>query len=497
METDYLTGSSSFRMAHRYANLTAVPSLVAHESGIRDRNDPPSERHLRCVWADPSLRPQALHTLEGEPVRVEDPGRWNLEAGPDFLDAILAIGHKARRVVGDVEVHLRPADWQHHGHSSDPAYAKVVCHLTYWSGRLPDGVLPPGATHIALRGALAAMPGFSFESIDVDAFPYATLTAERPPCAEALAAMPGGARMALLDAAGQERLRAKAARMATAISEVGPDQALYEEWMVALGFKNNRSAFRHLAHAIPVQELRDISEGDVLTAYAILLGVAGLIPRQCTPDREDESVGFIRRMWTAWWKRESRFEKRMLPRNLWRLSGCRPLNHPTRRLAGAADLFVRQLSLTDQILSIDTRNPIVWRDALHDIMEASVAMEFVLHRQGLASRRRPQAIALIGAEREAAIAANVVLPFLAACGKSVEPLFAALAIEANNAVIRETAHALFGRDHSPSLYRTGLRQQGLIQIAQDFCLDRRTGCAGCRLPAAIGRWPGTLNFTPV
>jgi hypothetical protein len=335
------------------------------------------------------------------------------------------------------------------------------------------------------------MPGFSFESIDVDAFPYAALTAEHPPCADALASIPNGARIALLEAAGQERLRAKAARMATAIGEIGPDQALYEEWMVALGFKNNRAAFRHLARAIPVQELRDMSEGDALTAYAILLGVAGLLPRQCAPDREDESVGFIRRMWTAWWKRESRFEKRLLPRNLWRLAGCRPLNHPARRLAGAADLFTRQPPLTDQILSIDTGNPIAWRDALHDIMEASVAMEFVLHRQGLAGRRQPQPIALIGTEREAAIAANVALPFLAACGKSVEPLFAALATEANNAVIRETAHALFGRDHSPSLYRTGLRQQGLIQIAQDFCLDRRTGCAGCRLPAAIGRWPAT------
>lgn len=121
----------------------------------------------------------------------------------------------------------------------------------------------------------------------------------------------------------------------------------------------------------------------------------------------------------------------------------------------------------------------------HSTLEPTAALDFILHRQGIAGSRKPAPIALIGAEREAAIVSNVVIPFLAACGKTVEPLFSSLASEADNSVIRETAHALFGRDHTPSLYGTGLRQQGLIQIAHDFCLDRRTGCAGCKLPAEL------------
>ena len=53
---------------------------------------PYSERHLQCVWFDEIYRPVVLHTLDGEEVMVESPGRWNLESGPDFLDAILLIG---------------------------------------------------------------------------------------------------------------------------------------------------------------------------------------------------------------------------------------------------------------------------------------------------------------------------------------------------------------------------------------------------------------------
>ncbi|MEM7397281.1 MAG: DUF2851 family protein, partial [Verrucomicrobiota bacterium] len=75
------------------------------------------ERHVQCLWFDAALRPTTLLTEAGEPVRVEAPGRWNLEAGPDFLDAVLYIGEEERRMTGDVEVHIHPSGWVHHGHA--------------------------------------------------------------------------------------------------------------------------------------------------------------------------------------------------------------------------------------------------------------------------------------------------------------------------------------------------------------------------------------------
>ena len=98
-----------------------------------------NERHLQCIWADARLRPARLVTTGGRPVRVLDPGRWNGGPGPDFRGAKLEIGGELRR--GDVEVHVRPGDWNAHGHSGDPAYADVALHVA-WFPPAPGEALP-------------------------------------------------------------------------------------------------------------------------------------------------------------------------------------------------------------------------------------------------------------------------------------------------------------------------------------------------------------------
>jgi hypothetical protein len=61
--------------------------------------------------------------------------------------------------------------------------------------------------------------------------------------------------------------------------------------------------------------------------------------------------------------------------------------------------------------------------------------------------------------------------------------------EDDNRFIRHTAHSLFGHDHNPALYRTGLRQQGLLQLFHDFCLNSRECCGACTLPRALASQP--------
>ena len=95
--------------------------------------------------------------------------------------------------------------------------------------------------------------------------------------------------------------------------------------------------------------------------------------------------------------------------------------------------------------------------------------------------RRP--VALLGPARAAALAANAILPFLAATRPELAgQLCRGLPSETVSAPMRTMANRLFGRDHNPgALYSAdGLRQQGLLQIFADFCLNARGGCAGCR-----------------
>ena len=449
-----------------------------------------TERHLKCVWFDPALRPAHLCTEQDDAIIIEHAGRWNLEAGPDFLGATLCIGPDRRRLSGDVEIHVHPADWRRHGHARDAAYARVIAHVTYFPGYLPADSLPPGTVQIALKDSLAANPCFSFENMDITAYPYAQRTSATP-CARILPAWPPDNLVALFESAGEDRLRRKAERLALAIGEKGADQVLYEELMNALGYKQNRTPFRTLAEQLPLTALRETSGGDTMTAYALLMGIAGLLPAQTDTRWDPETRMFVRQLWNRWWKHQNRWSHSSLKADHWRLSGIRPQNHPRRRLMAAAVLFTQQTMPGQQLQALRTDNPENWMEQVMAWLQPKVNT-YWRHRLALGGRRQTTAVSLTGAQRAAAILSNVMLPFLAALDTPSFPgieLLRRLPPEQDNSIVRQAAFNLLGPDHNRKLYQTGLRQQGLIQIFHDFCLNDRSGCAACRLRERLESFP--------
>ena len=256
-----------------------------------------TERHVQAIWYDAALRPKGLVTRRGSAVTVVSPGEWNLGPGPDFRQAVLEIGKDRRRVVGDVEVHLCPNDWDFHGHGADPRYRNVIAHVTWGCGPVP-GSLPPGAISIWLGRFATSDTTFAPEQIDLTAYPYARLPSDMRPCEEKIGHDPDRARQILAEA-GRHRLRMKARRMSGRLCAARGDhaQVFYEEMMTALGYVRNQVPFRRVAERVPIAELSD----DVAMAKTMLLAAGG-------------------------------FEE-------WDRTGCRPHNEPERRLANAAAVF--------------------------------------------------------------------------------------------------------------------------------------------------------------
>ncbi len=446
-----------------------------------------SERHLRCAWFDDAIRPALLRTEDGAEIAVEYPGRWNLEAGPDFLGTSLRLGPARRRLSGAVEIHVHPSDWRRHGHDRDPAYARVIAHVTWFPGRLTDDSLPPGCLQIPLQDAISANPIFSFECLDLTAYPYAQ-RASATPCARMLATWTPDQLADLFESAGEERLRRKATRLEDAMEIRHPEQALYEELMTALGYKHNRTLFRRLAEICPLATLREESGRDMTTAYALLLGIAGLLPAQTESRWDTATRAFIRQLWNRWWKHQARWQSVALNPGAWKLGGIRPQNHPRRRLMAAACLFTRQMTPVAYLQSLPPLPPPAWIEQVMAWLQPH-AGTYWRNRLALDGLSQSAAISLIGARRAAAILCNVVAPFLAAqAGRDGKlPSFPDLEIlrqlppEEDNSIVRQAAAYLLGPDHNPKLYRSGLRRQGLIQIFQDFCLNDRSHCAACEL----------------
>lgn len=468
----------------RYQALV-LPATACVKDGAPDSSFPWTERHLRCVWADESIRPSTLSSMDGRTVSVVNPGRWNLEAGPDFLDAILKIGPNECTIRGDIELHIRPMDWRHHKHAADPRYKNVIAHITYFEGVLTFPDMPASVLQVPLRTSLQLIPSFSFDGLDLLAYPFAVI-APRPPCAELIKNWSPDQRGALLDSAGEERLRLKSARLAKSIADKGRDQILYEEFLGALGYKHNRLPFLQLARTLPLQRLRQESEASPLHAYALLLGVGGLLPPKSNPLWDGETRVFIRSLWDIWWKHQSAWHDQVMSRSAWTVSNLRPANNPLRRLMAAAHIFSRD-PCTVSSLALDSESPVDLCRSWLSRLQAEGENSYWAWRGSLARPRYARAESLIGPGRAATILNNIMVPWWAAT-QTIQvdsPLLTTLPAEDLNRFVKHTAHALFGHDHSPALYHSGLRQQGLLQIFHDFCLGSKNGCSGCPLPTAL------------
>ena len=262
---------------------------------------PLTERHVQAIWYDAALRPSTLRTVRGGDVTVVDPGTWNLEAGPDFRQAVLELGRDRRRVIGDVEVHLRPADWSAHRHGDDPAYRNVVAHVTWYRGE-PPPELPEKCVSICLGTFLRTRNDFSPDEIDVTAYPYAKLPRTERPCERFFGRNPDLG-LAVLRAAGVQRLWIKARRFQMRFMRTGdPEQVFNEELFAAFGYTKNSESFRALAERLPLSEL------------------------PATEEMAREALNSVA-------------ELEIVRRHPWRLSNVRPNNAPSVRLSDAAAIF--------------------------------------------------------------------------------------------------------------------------------------------------------------
>ncbi|MEI6892435.1 MAG: DUF2851 family protein [Pontiella sp.] len=415
---------------------------AVHETALPFSRFPWCERHIQCLWADTRNRPTPLRTSEGERVEIEHPGDWNLEAGPDFLNAALLIGKEKRRITGDLEIHIHPNGWKQHGHAGDPNFENTRFHVVYF-----QGLEIPGLIQIPLQETLATDPRFSFDNIDLTAFPYSIPSGNFP-----MLGIHPDQKIQWLEAAGEERLRLKAERLALAMQNKEPEQVLWEELMAALGYKNNKAPFRKLATLLPLARLRSLAQTPD-EVYAILLGLSGLLPKNTDPKWPPKTKTFIRTIWDFWWKQSEELQELALNKTEWTLAGLRPANHPVRRLMAAAFYSVQTLEISNHWKRLTHFGPNHWNTHI-----------------SWKSTCTPTA--LVGQARANAIITNLLAPFQAATG-ATELHVEKLPAEPNNSIIRQTAYILFGPDHTAKVYKSALARQGLIQIFHDYLITHR------------------------
>jgi hypothetical protein len=470
---------------------------------LRDENDLPPERLLQAVWLHQRLRRDRLQTADGKPVRVFHPGFPSAGGGPDFFGAVIQIGAGAP-LSGDVEIDLRAGGWRAHGHDRNPNFKNVILQVVWddtevrasapQNRGLPDQPTPglqPLPPRLALSCSLDAPLSelhLWLESESPRRFPENL----RGQCCPPLSELETTRLTGLLCEAGGARFQSKAAHFRARAQQVGWEQSLWEGLFRALGYQHNAWPMQTLA------ELHGRWTRGVDSAFdlqARLFGVSGLLPPEL-PRGPAGDDGYLRRVWDRWWRERDAFDDCILPRAAWKFHGLRPANQPQRRLALAA----RWLAAGDTVPRLERWCAADLPDeklshSLREIFEVGHDEFWSWHWTFRSARlKKPQP--LLGDARVTDLAVNVVLPWLwtrAVEGKSaklqrvVERRYFAWPPAQDNAVLRLARQRLLGTGRG-RWCRSAAAQQGLMQIARDFCGHANAMCEPCRFPELVRGW---------
>ncbi len=214
-----------------------------------------AERVLQRIWLRGDFRRENLRTLSDQPLAVLSPGRWNLLDGPDFFGAELDIG--GRRVVGDVEVHFRRADWHAHGHEHDPRYGGVVLHLVLFPPKVGEAV---ARTFDGRQPELLVLLPHLNRDLEEYAAEEALLALEGKDCVgllEGFLQKPLELRRATLRQKAATRWRQKRTYAHSRLQAAGSwAAACHQACLEGLGLSRNRAPMANLALAWPIERLR-------------------------------------------------------------------------------------------------------------------------------------------------------------------------------------------------------------------------------------------------
>jgi len=203
-----------------------------------------SERLLQKIWDRGDFDSRRLTTLDGRPVILENRGKWNGLAGPDFRQARVRIGDAIK--TGDVELHLYADDWIAHRHAEDRAYSDVCLHVV---------LFPPSAAHrtIGCDGSeipvVVLLPVLRHDLEEYAAEDAVETMANRS-CDQLRDALrelePVQIRQHLMDGA-MRRWRRKVHYAKLRIERLGFDEACHQTAMEVLGYRFNRVPMLNLA----------------------------------------------------------------------------------------------------------------------------------------------------------------------------------------------------------------------------------------------------------
>ncbi|GEN75129.1 DUF2851 family protein [Chryseobacterium hagamense] len=313
-----------------------------------------TEKLLQYLWNYKVFTHFDFKNTAGDPVEILDFGKWNTDAGPDFLAGKI----KMNGVVfaGNIELHVKSSDWIFHNHSIDPNYRNIILHVVFQHDLEIEELVEQNIPTLELK-----------EHIDTTVLrKYEKLIGETRfiPCEQIF--RPDQIPVHFHESNILKKLEDKSAELEQNLSQFKNnfEAVLFHSLAYSFGLKVNAFIFRQIAESIDFVIINKVRQNR-FQLEALFFGIAGWLENP-----EDEQMGM--------WKREFDFlsTKFQIPKLKFRpkFSRLRPPNFPTIRLSQLAGLYHQHQNLFSKVIQIEKP------EELYGLLREVKASEYWDHR---------------------------------------------------------------------------------------------------------------------
>ncbi|MFT3680626.1 MAG: DUF2851 family protein [Ferruginibacter sp.] len=276
-----------------------------------------TEKLLQYIWQFQYFTKNELSTTAGETLHVINPGTFNSNQGPDFLDAKIKVGDTTW--AGSIELHISSSHWHLHGHSADKNYKNVILHVVWQDDDTVSGSFPV----LELQGKVSGLLLKRYDEL----MQFGNFI----PCEKIIAQVP-----AITWAAWKERLLVERLlqRSSVITNYLQQNNNHWEEtfwWLLAknFGVVVNSDTFEKIARSLPISILAK-HKHQLQQTEALIFGQASMLAGHFSEDYPkmlQKEYAFLQKKY--------KLQPVIEPVHLLRM---RPSNFPAVRLAQLAML---------------------------------------------------------------------------------------------------------------------------------------------------------------
>ena len=315
------------------------------------------EDFLQYIWQYRLFAAADQITTDNQLVSIIKPGQLNHNAGPDFFNAQIKIGHQLW--AGNVEVHIKSSDWYVHGHEKDSGYDNVILHVV-WEHNVAvyrkDGSLVPV---LVLKDYVKPEILYNYRNLVLGQDRWIN-------CETSIHLMDEQLMNTWFEKLYIERLEEKTVPVYELLKTTKNDweAVLFKMLLQNFGLKTNKEAFGNMASGMDFSVIRKERQ-NLLSTEALVFGIAGFLNEQV----EDP---YFLKLCSEFNYLRAKYKLSTIPGHF-QFFRMRPSNFPTVRLAQLAALVHHHGNLFSKIIELNSA------DAYYEVFHSPVSEYWKTH----------------------------------------------------------------------------------------------------------------------